>query len=74
MHQWYIFIRQVNDKMISGHIVDDISNHLPSFTLYIKTNVQKSEQLTYTYRRKFNGTVWEIACGPLDNSSLWEYS
>ena len=42
-----IFTSLVNDKMISGLIVDDISDHLPIFTIYNTTNVPKSQQPSY---------------------------
>ena len=62
-----IYTSQINNILNSGLIIDDISDHLPNFTLYDLNNLPISEQPQFGYSRKCNDTIKQHLIEKLNN-------
>ena len=66
-----ILTSQINDTLRSGLIVDDITDHLPIFTLYNLGNLPQNKKHLFICRRKFINDVNAVLCETLDNT-CWD--
>ena len=63
-----IFTNYLTESFRSGLIVDDMSDHLPIFTICDMNNLPNRKQIKYTYKRKLNVQSLDLLYDELENT------